>query len=75
MTIDKPKPMPARDPRMVSGEDDMLADIEAAEAADPHAFYQAKLASVKIGRELGLTDAQLEAALGITLKPEDRSDA
>ena len=75
MPIDKPKSMPPREPHMIAGEDDLLADIEAAEEADPNAFYQAKLASVKVGRELGLTDAQLEAALGIKLKPEDRNPA
>jgi hypothetical protein len=57
---------------MVSIEEILAEEIDRAEADDPQAFYEAKLISVRIGRELGFSDAELEEALGIRLKPEDR---
>jgi hypothetical protein len=37
------------------------------------ADYQAKRSSVKIGRELSFSDAELEESLGIKLKAGDRA--
>lgn len=52
---------------------DVLAEeIGAEEALDPEAFYEAKLVSYKIGREMGFSHKELEEALGIRLRPEDR---
>ncbi|MEA1937553.1 MAG: hypothetical protein U9N14_00415 [Pseudomonadota bacterium] len=53
-------------------EDVMPEEIEAREEKDPNAYYDAKLVSMEIGRALGLTDAQIEHALGIKLKSEHR---
>lgn len=58
--------------RMVPLEDVLLEELEEAERKNPGAFYQARLTSVKVGRKLGFTDDELEEALGIKLKPEDR---
>jgi hypothetical protein len=46
--------------------------IDAEERRDPQAFYSAKLVSVRRLQKKGLSDATIEAALGITLKPEHR---
>jgi hypothetical protein len=49
--------------------DELLSGVLDGTQAD----YQAKRASVKIGRELGFSDAELEESLGIKLKAEDRA--
>ena len=54
--------------------EDIIAEELLSGALDgTEADYQAKLASVKIGRDLGFSDQELEESLGITLKPEDRA--
>lgn len=58
----------------VSIEDILAKEIEETEAKDPDAYYEAKLVSVKVGREMGFSDAELEESLGIRLRPEHRSD-
>lgn len=52
-------------------DDTLLKDMEAAEK-DPEVFYQIQLAALKIGREMGFSDATLEKSLGIKLRPENK---
>lgn len=51
----------------------LMADINQREALNPNYYYDAKQYSIRRARELGLNDAAIERALGITLRPEDKS--
>ncbi len=61
MTDDKQTPL--------NEADALLADTD----GDAEADYRAKLPAVARARAMGLSDAEIEEAFGITLKPEDRT--
>jgi len=51
---------------------DMLSDAERHFALNPDDDYAAMMEVVKIGRNLGFSDTEMEKTLGIRIKPEDR---
>jgi hypothetical protein len=60
-------------PPMMSAAEAILADVQARERLSPNHYYAAKKPSIRLAREAGFTDAEIEALYGITLKPEDKT--
>ncbi len=48
-----------------------MEEIELRESLDPNYYYDAKLPAIRMAREAGWTDADIEEMFGITLRPQD----
>jgi len=55
-----------------SVENILYEDMARREALDPQYFYEAKLPAIKVAQEAGLSDAEIELAFNIKIRPEDK---
>lgn len=53
----------------------LAKEIEIREKLNPNQYYDAKRPSIQAAREMGLSDAEIEKALNIKLRAEDRQEA
>lgn len=53
-------------------EEEMIRDIERNEKIDKNVYYKAKISSVRLAQDLGVSDDDIEEAFNIRLMPKDK---
>ncbi len=57
----------------ISLEEELVKEIEIREKLNPNYYYDAKLPSIKMARDMGFCDSDIEKAFNITIRQEDKS--